>query len=94
MLLYVHQNLYCLKPIPPTMNGIFSNDFPIILAALVIVSRKINAAKIIGIKRQTLNTRTLLNPMNPRFVRTEKDGISETKVILRAELERILKNGN
>ena len=49
-----------------------------------------HAAKIIGITRGALNNRTLFNPMHSLFVRTERDGISGTKVILKKELERIL----
>ena len=48
------------------------------------------AAKIIGITRGALNNRTLFNPMHKLFVRTEYDGISNTKIILKKELERIL----
>ena len=49
-----------------------------------------HAAKILGITRAAMNNRTNFNRTHPLFVRTEKDGISETKVILRKELERIL----
>ena len=48
------------------------------------------AAKIIGVSRQYLHSLTMLNPMNPLFVRTEKEELRGSKVILKKELERIL----